>query len=419
METEFAARLSWQSSPDVYGAGQRDVATLYEYWAFIQLSQVVANLVGHSFDLSPLVQTRSDGLTVGIRTGVETVLAGEVNRLDRRMRVELCFNRTYRRGSAGIASWTRPMRPDYSLLISPADDEPSPFEPIALHFDAKYRVDFVREIFGADNEEDSAASSKSPVRLERGGPLRDDLLKMHAYRDAIHRTAGAYVLYPGGDDEGEGRRYPEYHELLPGLGAFVLRPTDTGIASGTSALQRFISDVLDHVAARLTRHERGRYWLSEAYDTSLHGRSTQSLTSPSPEASVLLGFVKSHEHWRWIRGRRSYNVRAGGRRGGVHVGAALLSSQLLLLYCPSTQEVALTRIVSGAEEVSETGMSESGYPAPRGNYWCVQIQWLAHDQWLQGLSPHSIDTYVRNLGLEYGEPISVRWSEILSLADGP
>lgn len=180
------------------------------------------------------------------------------------------------------------MRPDYSLLISPTDDGPSPFEPIALHFDAKYRVDFVREIFGADNEEEITAGSESPTRLERGGPLRDDLLKMHAYRDAIHRTAGAYVLYPGGDDEGDGLRYPEYHELLPGLGAFVLRPTDTGIASGTSALQRFISDVLIHVATRLTRHERSRYWLSEAFDTSLGGKSTYLLTSPSQDASVLL-----------------------------------------------------------------------------------------------------------------------------------
>ncbi|MFA8325280.1 DUF2357 domain-containing protein [Burkholderia ubonensis] len=416
VESEFAARLSWQSSSDVYGAGQRDVATLYEYWAFIQLSQVVADIVGRTFDLSPLVQTRSDGLTVGIRTGVETVLAGEANRLDRRMRVELCFNRTYRRGSASIASWTRPMRPDYSLLISPADDEPSSFEPIALHFDAKYRVDFVREIFGADSEEEGVASSEPPTHLKRGGPLRADLLKMHAYRDAIHRTAGAYVLYPGGDDEGDGLKYPEYHELLPGLGAFVLRPTDTGIASGASALRRFISDVLNHVATRLTRHERGRYWLKETYDTSLLGRSTQSLISPPLDASVLLGFVKSHEHWNWIRGRKSYNVRTEGRHGGVHAGSALLSSQLLLLYCPSTQEVALARIVSDAEEISEAGMTAAGYPAPRGNYWCVQIQWLRHDHWFRSLSSHSIDSYVRTLGVAYGEPTSVSWGDLLSLA---
>ncbi|WAS54236.1 restriction endonuclease-like protein [Burkholderia ambifaria] len=418
VETEFAARLSWQSSPDVYGAGQRDVATLYEYWAFIQLSQVVADLVGQAFDLGPLVQARPDGLTVGIRTGVETVLSGEVARLDRRMRIELCFNRTYRRGTAGIASWTRPMRPDYSLLISPADDEPASFEPIALHFDAKYRVDFVREIFGTDGEEANTSGAESLTRLERGGVLREDLLKMHAYRDAIHRTAGAYVLYPGGDDEGDGLKYPEYHELLPGLGAFVLRPTDTGIASGTSALRRFISDVLDHVATRLTRHERGRFWQMETYNTPQLRRSARAAASPPPDASVLLGFVKSHEHWNWIRGRKSYNLRAEGRRGGVHPGAALLSSQLLLLYCPSTHEVALARIVSDAEEITEAGMAAAGYPAPRGNYWCVQIQWLTCDHWLDRLSSHSIDAYVRSQAVAYGEPIGVSWSDVMLLAKG-
>ncbi|RQZ58470.1 DUF2357 domain-containing protein [Burkholderia sp. Bp9004] len=416
VETEFAARLSWQSSPDVYGAGQRDVATLYEYWAFIQLSQIVADLVGQAFDLSPLVQARSDGLTVGIRTGVETVLSGEVNRLDRRMRIELCFNRTYRRGTAGIGSWTRPMRPDYSLLISPADDEPSSFEPIAVHFDAKYRVDFVREIFGTDSEEANASGSDSVSRSERGGVLRDDLLKMHAYRDAIHRTAGAYVLYPGADDEGDGLQYQEYHELLPGLGAFVLRPTDTGIPSGTVALRRFISDVLDHVATRLTRHERGRFWQMETYGTSPLRRSAQASASPPADASVLLGFVKNHEHWTWIRRRKSYNVRAEGRRGGIHPGTALLSSQLLLLYCLSTHEVALARIVSDAEEITEAGMAAAGYPSPRGSYWCVQVQWLARDHWLDRLSPHSIDAYVRSYGLAYGEPISISWGDVMSLA---
>lgn len=413
VETEFAARLSWQPSPEDYSAGQRDVATLYEYWAFIQLSQVIADLVGHTFDLSPLVRSRPDGLTIGIRTGVETVLAGVVDRFDRRMRVELCFNRTYRPGKERIASWTRPMRPDYSLLISPAEDELSTFEPVVLHFDAKYRVDFVREIFGTDEEEDSN-SSEPTTRLERGGALRADLLKMHAYRDAIHRTAGAYVLYPGGDDEGSRLQYPEYHELLPGLGAFVLRPTDAGIASGAPTLRKFISDVLDHVATRLTRHERGRYWMEATYGTSYPGRSTQ-LLAPPPDATVLLGFVKSREHWNWIQERKAYNVRSDGRRGGVNAGAALLRSQLLLLYCPTIQEVALARIVSDAEDVSTAGMIAAGYPTPSGSYWCVQIQWLVQNQWLQRLSPNSIDTYVQSLGLAYGEPASVSWSQVLSL----
>lgn len=414
VETEFAARISWQSSPEDYGAGQRDVATLYEYWGFIQLSQVVAALVGQTFDMSPLVQSRSNGLTVGIRTGVETVLAGVVERFDRRMKVELCFNRTYRRGTARNASWTRPMRPDYSLLISPAEGETATFEPIALHFDAKYRVEFVKEIFGTDEAGEESDVLQAATGLERGGVLRADLLKMHAYRDAIRRTAGAYVLYPGDDKEDIGLQYPEYHELLPGLGAFVLRPTDTGSASGAPALTRFISEVLDHVATRLTKHERGRYWLEDAYSQLELGRLTRTLAPPLPDTSVLLGFVKSSEHWNWIRERKAYNVRAEGRRGGVHAGAALLQSQLLLLYCPAMDEIALARIVSDAENVSMTGMAAMGYPDPRGNYWCVQLQWLEQSQWTRGLSSRSIEAYVRSLGLAYGEPTSALWGQVSS-----
>ncbi|MGF6791717.1 DUF2357 domain-containing protein [Paraburkholderia sp. 35.1] len=417
VETEFAARLSWQSSPEDFGAGQRDVATLYEYWAFIQLSQLVGELVGQTFDMSPLVRSRPDGLTVGIRTGVETVLTGTVERFDRRMTVELCFNRTYRRGTSRNASWSKPMRPDYSLLISPANGEPATFEPIALHFDAKYRVDFVKEIFGSDDYEGVVDPVRTPERLERGGALRADLLKMHAYRDAIHRTAGAYVLYPGGDKEESGLQYPEYHELLPGLGAFVLRPTETGLASGALSLRRFISNVLDHVATRLTKHERSRYWLEDAYGQLLPGQPTRAL-APLPDTTVLLAFVKSREHWNWIRDRKVYNVRAEGRRGGVHAGAALLQSQLLLLYCPALGEVGLARIVSDAEEISTAGMAAMDYPEPRGNYWCVQLQWFEQAPWTRGLSPYSIDAYVRSLGLAYGEPASALWGEVRSLTHG-
>ena len=417
VETEFASRLSWQSAPDDYGAGRRDIAALYEYWAFIQLSQVVADLIGQQFDLSPLVQSGPNGLTVGLRTGVETVLSGVVERLDRRLHVELCFNRTYGSNAARIGSWTRPMRPDYSLLISPADGECGAFEPIALHFDAKYRVDFVNEIFGTD-EDDKSSAPPEPVGLERGGALRADLLKMHAYRDAIHRTAGAYVLYPGGDNEANRGQYREYHELLPGLGAFVLRPTDSGSASGAPVLRRFINDVLDHVATRLTQHERSRYWLKDSYGLSPRREVSSSPTLLPPNTSVLLGFVKGQEHWDWIRRHKAYNVRADGRRGGINAGATLLQCQLLLLYSPTSHEVALARIISDAELVSTIGMAATGYPEPRGSYWCVQLQWLQHDDWMLGASPDSIDAHVQRLGLAYGEPARVLWSELQSIVDG-
>jgi hypothetical protein len=41
----------------------------------------------------------------------------------------------------------------------------------------------------------------------------------------------------------------EYHEILPGLGAFSLRPSGTGDAEGGGSIKKFISDVFDHCGA--------------------------------------------------------------------------------------------------------------------------------------------------------------------------
>ena len=87
---------------------------------------------------------------------------------------------------------------------------------------------------------------------------------MHAYRDAIRRSAGAYVLYPGTELE----LLQEYHELLPGLGAFALRPTEVGPAAGTSLLRSFVEDIFEHIASQFTQHERSRYWSSKIHSAT-------------------------------------------------------------------------------------------------------------------------------------------------------
>jgi len=62
-----------------------------------------------------------------------------------------------------------------------------------------------------------------------------------------------------------------------------------------------------------------------------------------------------------------------------------------------------------------TGMAAMGYPDPRGNYWCVQLQWLEQSEWTRGLSSRLIDAYVRSLGLAYGEPTSALWGQVSSI----
>ena len=46
---ELAAKLIWQGGEDVYGAGKKDIATLYEYWLFFKLLDLFQEL----FEIDP------------------------------------------------------------------------------------------------------------------------------------------------------------------------------------------------------------------------------------------------------------------------------------------------------------------------------------------------------------------------------
>jgi predicted component of viral defense system (DUF524 family) len=407
LEFELGALLNWTDSS--FSAGTRNVAATYEYWAFLQLAKCVASIAGVTFSLEELLRVDASGLTVHMKKGVERVFAGLAERNGRKMSIELWFNKSY---GVPEGSWSRTMRPDYSLLIQP-ESRDKPFEVVLVHFDAKYRVQFLRNVLAAtaDLDEDDPSIEQA---LARGEATSADLLKMHAYRDAIRQTAGAYVLYPGGDAEVGRAPLSEFRELLPGLGAFVLRPSDGGQVLGIGELQHFVEQVLEHSSLRLTQHERGRYWADVVYGSG-EPPSDDYRGSPPGEATVLLGFVKSERHWRWIEKTSSYNVRVLGREGGVTAEATLFNAQLLLLYCPSTQKLALARVVSGPEQLSALQMRATGYPQPGGPaYWCVQLSWVRHPEWFSGITCDAIVTRARSSGSEFGAPIVLRWKELAS-----
>ncbi len=114
-----------------------------------------------------------------------------------------------------------------------------------LHFDAKYRAENLKMIFGndADDLDEEKEEVKATSTYKRG-----DLLKMHTYNDAVRQTAGSYVLYPGSDKE---TRLTKFHEILPGVGAFVLKP---GKPECREALEGFLMDVFRHQADQFTQY---------------------------------------------------------------------------------------------------------------------------------------------------------------------
>ena len=80
---------------------------------------------------------------------------------------------------------------------------------------------------------------------------REDIHKMHTYRDAVLGTRGSYVLYPGSQSSGDlyirnpSKSYRESN-LMPGVGAFPLKPTTNDLqAKQIECIRQHIKDCIE------------------------------------------------------------------------------------------------------------------------------------------------------------------------------
>ena len=413
LQFELAAQLSWEGGEDVYGAGQRNVATLYEYWAFLQVALVLSKLCGKQFDFANLFSLKENELNLELRRGRSIVLTGSVSRFSRTILLELCFNRTFSAGRESAPSWSKEMRPDCSLRLRPDRSLGDEIDDVWVHFDAKYRVDRLTEIFGqVENAEESGLASTQSSSYAK----RDDLLKMHAYRDAIHRSAGAYVLYPGDSDE----QCKKFHELLPGLGAFGLRPASSGESIGTEGLTIFLNDLISHVASQVTQHERSRFWERQSF-SGLPSKGPTApavsfLKAPPADTKVLLGFVKGAEHRAWVERTGLYNLRADGRRGSVDLDSSDLAASLVLLYGEDRELGSFYRVNDRPVLKTRDEMLASGYGSPKSAlYLCLAVSVLGTELDVPVFSADTIRdvVYRRQTTPVIGMPIVLSWLELL------
>lgn len=368
---ELGATLDWQDAEEVFEGGQRNVAKLYEFWTYITLAGVVGKLRGISVNTTELFEVSADRLALRPREGSVVRIRGSLLRQHREIELILYFNRKF---TNSRESWTTRLEPDCSLEIrvQPGGSFDSDAWPSTwLHFDAKYRM-------GESNPDSKSAPAGSPTYT------RDDIYRMHAYRDGIRGSAGSYVLYPGISN-----RFIRYTEILPGLGAFKLRPTESGTAEGTNALSNFIESVIDLLASQYTQHERAAYWARRAQPPPPRQPSHEPnrpslafeplLNRPPADTSVLIGYVRSPDQWSWIQRTRLYNLRGDHvRDGAVSLDSPALSADLVLLHGPAVDGPSHMRLLAttGRREI-HTGASlrNAGYGLPGGDlYVCLQLQ---------------------------------------------
>lgn len=421
LQSSLSSQLAWVGGEDVYGAGQRDVAALYEYWAFLQLAVAVSRVCDQEFDLSSLLEVRDDGLGLGLKRGRQVMLRGWMKRLGRSIRIELWFNRTF--SSAGLTrdSWSRSMRPDCSLRLHCETGALESSEDVWLHFDAKYRVDELQELFGQNAVDQVFEVDDSADTSGDRAARREDLLKMHAYRDAIRRSAGAYVLYPGDSEE----QCREFHELLPGLGAFGLRPSHTGEALGSENLRRFLDSAVTHFASQTTQDERGRFWRRISYggqDKSVvRAPAASFLEKPPADTQVLLGYVRGPKHWDWIGRHSLYNLRADDRPGRVPVHGRELAAELLILAGPGRERGAIFRVAGPVLIRSREQLLALGYPTPRGRlYFCLPLEAVEASMWSEQLYRSALEDARSLLGIGRSRkaPLATTWLALINALSG-
>jgi len=142
----------------------RSIDKLYEYWVWFELIDRIAVhtdtppviLAAHDVDGAPVHRQRAAFAGVGT----------------------LHYNRTY--GNADVYSPVA-LRPDY--VWERADGR-------LIVMDAKFRLDNINQLATARDGDVQGVSAKAKDA---------DLVKMHAYRDAIAGVTAAIVLYPGSD----------------------------------------------------------------------------------------------------------------------------------------------------------------------------------------------------------------------------
>jgi uncharacterized protein len=216
---------------------------------------------------------------------------------------------------------------------------------------------------------------------------------MHAYRDAIRGSAGAYVLFPG--DEG-GAPFREFGEPLPGLGAFALRPRDGGRPLGSDTLEAFLREVLDHVANRASQDERYRYWraiVRGRAELGASGRLLPSLSAPPRDAPVLCGVLRSQGEADWVSRMETYGVPAGWGLDAIATAPDKLGAEWALLAVDDSPPVLYVREGAWYVQTREE-LLESGYPKPAAEtYLCARFRPVSSPPpWLADLSLASLHT---------------------------
>lgn len=329
---DAASQIDWPGHSDAYKGASRNVATLYEYWLYFLLVRAFRDKLEmmpadgpleKAHGVLPFCCLAKDGrLLINLKQGEESICCFRWQLGKQKLRVHFFYNRVFSEGK-GVGergSYSRRFRPDFTLALIPeefdggdwhaAEEAAEKAGRIAyLHLDAKYRGENLIGLFGAADAEDE---DEDPEVISSA--KKSDLCKMHTYNDAIRRTVGSYVLYPGtaSKPEDANKRFERYNEIVSGIGAFALRPNrENAQPEGLPCLLKFVLDLLTHHLTQFSQSYRIDYWTESSVregrvDNPVGPIGLKLGPRPPKDTQILPGHVRCEDAALDCRNTKAY-----------------------------------------------------------------------------------------------------------------
>lgn len=208
---EFGLKIHFKDLTDNFRGFQKELANIYEIWGYFEFIGIINKLTDSKSDFETFVDTDNWSLSLSKINKLDYFNKFYIN--DYEVKLKLRYNqkfyhsKSYSNGK--LSSYSELMEPDITLVIFCNGVIR------LMHFDTKYKL--VDEKYNTD-----------------------DIRKMHAYKDGINDSIGAYVLYPGDDNN---VIFTKKDGSFGSVGAFCLKP-QTRNNSQKERIKQFIKDTI-------------------------------------------------------------------------------------------------------------------------------------------------------------------------------
>ncbi|MEQ6357329.1 DUF2357 domain-containing protein [Lysinibacillus sp. M3] len=144
----------------------KPVAELYEIWCYLKIESLISEVISTPYNLKHnLIKTSLDRVTFTLKHGKKSEV--EYLLLEQKKKIILYYNHEFKPPNK---SYTISYKPDISIKIINLTNN----EYTLHHFDSKYKIQTKDNSF-----------------------KKEDIWKMHAYKDGIINSKSASILYPG------------------------------------------------------------------------------------------------------------------------------------------------------------------------------------------------------------------------------